>query len=145
MNRIEQNKITIIRFFECFTHDASLEFQENWIHEDVQFILSFAHLSGLTQVKNLFLKERSVFENLKYNLVQSNIVVEEFSGAAFWNMTGKQVYSWNGIPATFNEVNVPGASLFSFDDNGKIKEVRIQIDMFSFMTQLNAIKKLYDF
>lgn len=48
---------------------------------------------------------------LEYNLVDSDIVVEEFSGAAFWNMTGKQVYSWNGIPATFNEINVPVASI----------------------------------
>jgi predicted ester cyclase len=145
MNQLQQNKSTIIRFFECFSNDANLEFEENWIHKDVQFILSFSHVDGLTQVRNLIQKERSVFENLKYTIIDSGLVLEEFSGAAFWLMTGKQVDSWNGIPATCNEINVSGASLFSFDVDGKIKEIRIQIDLLSLMSQINGITKLYDF
>ena len=145
MNRLEQNKSTIIRFFECFSNESNFEFEENWIREDVQFILSFAQVAGLTQVRNLIQKERSVFENLKYTIIDSGLVLEEFSGAAFWLMTGKQVKSWNGIPATFNEINVSGATLFSFDVDGKIKEIQIQIDLLSLMSQINGIKKLYDF
>lgn len=145
MNRLEQNKKTIIRFIESFTMGRDLEFESNWIREDIQYILSFALLDGLTQVKNLFQAERNIFENLKYNIVESDVIVEEFSGAAFWNMTGKQVGTFNGIPASFNEVNVPGVSLFSFDETGKIKEIRNQIDLFSLLTQINGITKLYDF
>jgi len=145
MNLLEQNKKTIIRFIESFTMGSDLEFESNWIREDVQYILSFARLDGLTQVKNLFQAERNIFENLKYNIVESDVIVEDFSGAAFWNMTGKQVGTFNGVPASFNEVNVPGASLFSFDETGKIKEIRNQIDLLSLFTQINGITKLYDF
>jgi len=145
MNRLEQNKKTIVRFFESFTMGNDFDFESNWIREDIQFILSFAHLDGLTMVKNLFQTEKNVFEDLKYNIVESDVIVEEFSGAAFWNMTGKQVGTFNGVPASLNQVNVPGASLFSFDVTGKIKEIRIQIDLLSLMTQINGVKKLYDF
>lgn len=144
-NLIEQNRKTIVRFFESFTMGNDTDFESNLICEDVQFILSFAKLDGLTMVKNLFKTERIVFEDLKYNIKLEDVVVEESKGAAFWNMTGKQVGTFNGVPASFNEVNVPGASLFSFDESGKIKEIHIQIDLLSLMTQINGVKKLYDF
>lgn len=145
MNLIEQNRKTIVRFFESFTMGNDTDFESNFICEDVQFILSFAKLNGLPMVINLFNTERKVFEGLKYNIKIEDVVVEDAKGTAFWNMTGKQVGAFNGVPASFNEVDVPGASLFIFDDSGKIKEIHIQIDLLSLMTQINGIKKLFDF
>jgi hypothetical protein len=122
-----------------------LDFESNLISDKVQFILSFARLDGLSMVKNLFQTERNSFEELKYTVSESQIVVEEFKGSAFWNMTGRQIGPFNGVPASFNQVNVPGSSLFNFDESGKITAIHIQIDLLSLLTQINGVKKLYDF
>lgn len=145
MNRIERNTEAVRQFLEVVWSFGDLKLAEEIVAPDFQFILAFAHLDGRDAFMALVDRNRSIFENLKYAVAEGDIVAEELKAAAFWQMSAKHIGTWRNVPASNRNVAISGMSFFRFNEEGKINEVRVQNDVMSLMTQIDGIKKLYDF
>jgi steroid delta-isomerase-like uncharacterized protein len=145
MNRIEKNTETVRQFYEAIWSRGDLIIAKELLSPDIQFILAFAHIDGFEAFSTLVNKNRIVFENLIYTVTDGDIVAEEMKAAAYWTMTSKHIGTWRNVPGSNKNVSIEGMSFFRFNEKGQINEVRVQNDVMSLMTQIDGIKKLYDF
>jgi len=143
MESLERNRNTIIRFFATQSSGIDFDFENDCISEDIQFILPFTILKGRESIRNLFQAERDIWQGLNYAILRENVIVESNKGAAFWNMSGKQIGVFHNVPPTQTDINIGGCSLFKFNEEGKITEIKIQIDLMNLMLQIKGIEVLY--
>jgi len=124
---------------------GDIEVSERIVDPNFQFILAFAHLDGRDAFLGLVERNRHIFENLTYSVEPGDIIAEDMKAAAFWAMHAKQIGTWRNVPASNKDVAISGMTFFRFNEAGKLIEARVQNDVMSLMTQINGIKKLYDF
>lgn len=126
--------------------EGNFETADEILVPDFQFVLAFALLPDREQFKGLLKRNRTIFENLTYNVDDpvEDVVADETKGAVFWRMTtSKHMGTWRGVPASNNPVTIKGMTFFKFNEEGKIREARVQNDVMGMMKQINGIQVLY--
>lgn len=143
MNNSDRFRATIIKFFQTQSSKIDLDFENEFLSDDIQFILTFATLQGKKPIRDLFHEERDIWEGLAYHVNSENIIVEDNTAVVFWRMTGKQIKEFHKVPPSQNSISVDGFSVFKFNPQGKVREIKVQIDLMSLLLQIKGIELLY--
>ncbi len=81
---------------------------------------------------------RKIFPNLSF--VFKELISEDNKVTVSWFMQGTQKGDHPQLPATGKTINLPGMTLYYFDNNGKVIGHWQVIDRMLFLTQLGVLK-----
>lgn len=126
------------RFYRDLWTDNNLGAADDILEPDMVFVLPFARVEGREAMKQLVTANHHAFEALTYHTSEDGVMAVGTRAACEWRMTGRQVGAWNGIPATGNEVEIPGATFFDVSASGRIREARVHNHFFGLLQQLGA-------
>lgn len=127
------------RFYDDLWTRGELTAADEILEPEMLFVLPFARIQGREALKGLVVANHRAFAELTYHIAPDALLIEGMRAACEWRMTGRHVGEWNGIPASDQEVAIPGVTLFELGPSGRIREARVHNHYFGLLTQLGAV------
>ncbi|MGK7871419.1 ester cyclase [Falsiroseomonas sp. E2-1-a20] len=132
----ERNKQIIRGFIERVINDGDLEAAGDYFAEDVVELEPFpGQQPGLSGVKDVVRGLRSAFPDLRWTVEEQIAEGDKVLTRFVW--TGTHEAEFFGVSATRRQVSVRGMVIDRIEA-AKVKDTRIQMDVFGLMQQLSA-------
>jgi len=133
---IERNKQIIRGFIERVINEGDLDAAGCYFAEDVVELEPFpGQMPGLPGVKDVVRGLRSAFPDLRWTVEEQIAEGEKVLTRFVW--TGTHEAEFFGVPATHRHVSIRGMVIDRIEGE-KVKDTRIQMDVFGLMQQLGA-------
>jgi steroid delta-isomerase-like uncharacterized protein len=112
-------------YFEQLLNHGNMAAADTIFAPDIQFHYPLADLDGADAVKAYVVAVRRAFPDIVFTV--NTLFSEGDHVAARWLLVGSQSGEFRGQAPTGRRVNVPGNTIFRFED-GKIKEMWVAFD-----------------
>lgn len=133
---LEQNKRLIREFIERVINEANLDAAGDYLAEDVVELEPFpGQQPGLSGVKDVLRGMRNAFPDMRWTVEEQIAEGDTVLTRFIW--TGTHESAFFGVPATRRQVSVWGMVIDRIE-TGKVKDTRIQMDLFGLMQQLSG-------